>query len=37
VNVDEQFTVFGAAGAILAMVLSGVVLARFAGDRTQLA
>jgi hypothetical protein len=37
VNVDEQFTVFGAAGAILAMVLSGLVLARFAGERTRLA
>ena len=29
VDVDEQFTVFGAAGAIVFMLLSGVVLARF--------
>ena len=29
VNVDEQFTVFGAAGAIVFMLLSGFVLARF--------
>jgi hypothetical protein len=37
VNVEDQFTVFGAAGAVLVMALSGVVLARFATDRTQLA
>src|SRR3954471_18204623 len=29
VDVDDQFTVFGAAGAIVFMLLSGVVLARF--------
>jgi hypothetical protein len=29
VNVDEQYTVFGAAGAVLFMLLSGLVLARF--------
>jgi hypothetical protein len=29
VNVDDQFTVFGAAGAILFMLLSGLLLARF--------
>jgi hypothetical protein len=29
VNVEEQFTVFGAAGAVLFMLLSGLVLARF--------
>lgn len=37
VNVDDQFTVFGAAGAILFMLLSGVLLARFAAARTQVA
>ena len=30
VSVDEQFTVFGAAGAVVFMLLSGLVLARFA-------
>jgi hypothetical protein len=30
VSVDDQFTVFGAAGAITFTVLSGFVLARFA-------
>jgi hypothetical protein len=30
VSVEDQFTVFGAAGAIVFMLLSGVVLARFA-------
>jgi hypothetical protein len=29
VNVEDQFTVFAAAGAVLFMLLSGVVLARF--------
>ena len=29
VDVDEQFTIFGAAGAIVFMLLSGLVLARF--------
>jgi FtsH-binding integral membrane protein len=37
VNVDEQFTVFGAAGAVLFMLLSGLVLARFGAARTQVA
>jgi hypothetical protein len=30
VSVDDQFTVFGAAGSILFMLLSGLLLARFA-------
>jgi hypothetical protein len=34
VNVDDQYTVFGAAGAILFMLLSGILLARFPA-RTQ--
>ena len=33
VDVDDQFTVFGAAGAIVFMLLSGVVLARFTHTR----
>jgi hypothetical protein len=33
VNVDDQYTVFGAAGAILFMLLSGVLLARFTPAR----
>jgi hypothetical protein len=37
VSVEDQFTVFGAAGAVLVMVLSGFVLARFAADRAQMA
>ena len=37
VSVEDQFTVFGAAGAVLFMVLSGLVLARFESRRTQLA
>jgi hypothetical protein len=37
VSVEDQFTVFGAAGAIVFMVLSGLVLARFAPARTQVA
>jgi hypothetical protein len=35
VSVDDQFTVFGAAGSILFMLLSGLLLARFAPARTQ--
>lgn len=34
VDVDEQFTVFGAAGAITFMLLSGLVLARYASPST---
>jgi hypothetical protein len=37
VDVDEQFTVFGATGALLFTLLSGLVLARFAPARTQAA
>jgi hypothetical protein len=37
VNVDDQFTVFGAAGAVLFTLLSGLVLARFGAARTQVA
>jgi hypothetical protein len=37
VGVEDQFTVFGAAGAILFMLLSGVVLTRFATTRAQVA
>jgi hypothetical protein len=37
VSVDDQFTVFGAAGAVVFMVLSGFVLARFTPARTQVA
>src|SRR3954447_4635274 len=33
VKVEDQFTVFGAAGAVLVMVLSGLVLARYASTR----
>ena len=29
VSVEDQFTVFGAAGAVLFMLLSGLLLARF--------
>ena len=36
VDVDDQFTVFGAAGALVFMVLSGLVLARFAPARVDL-
>src|SRR4051794_33272070 len=32
VSVDDQFTVFGAAGAAVFMLLSGLVLARFEGE-----
>lgn len=35
VNVEDQFTVFGAAGAIVFTLLSGYLLARFARPRTQ--
>lgn len=35
VDVDDQFTVFGAAGALLFMLLSGLVLARFAPARAK--
>jgi hypothetical protein len=37
VSVENQFTVFGAAGAILFMLLSGVVLARFTPASTRVA
>ena len=37
IGVDDQFTVFGAAGAIVFTLLSGVVLDRFASTRTQVA
>ena len=37
VNVEEQYTVFGAAGAVLFMVLSGLLLARFTPARMQVA
>ena len=37
VSVDNQFTVFGAAGALLFMLISGLVLARFAPSRTRVA
>jgi hypothetical protein len=37
VSVENQFTVFGAAGAVLFMLLSGLVLARFAPARTTVA
>jgi hypothetical protein len=33
VSVDDQFTVFGAAGALVFMLLSGLVLARFSRAR----
>ena len=35
VSVDDQFTVFGAAGAIVFTLLSGLLLARFTPARTQ--
>ena len=34
VSVENQFTVFGAAGAVLFMLLSGLVLARFTPARS---
>ncbi len=37
VSVENQFTVFGAAGAVLFMLLSGLVLARFTPTHTQVA
>jgi hypothetical protein len=37
VDVDEQFTVFGAAGAIVFALLSGLVLSRFSSPTTRLA
>jgi hypothetical protein len=37
VSVEEQFTVFGAAGALLFMLLSGLLLARFAPTSAQVA
>ena len=37
VDVDDQFTVFGAAGAVLFMLLSGLLLARFTAARSQVA
>jgi len=37
VSVEDQFTVFGAAGALVFMLLSGLVLARFAPARTRVA
>jgi hypothetical protein len=37
VSVEDQFTVFGAAGAVVFMVLSGFLLARFTPTRTQMA
>ena len=35
VDVDNQFTVFGAGGALLFMLLSGLLLARFTPARPQ--
>jgi hypothetical protein len=37
VNVEEQFTVFGAAGAVVFMALSGLVVGRFTPARTKAA
>jgi hypothetical protein len=37
ISVEEQFTVFGAAGAVLFMLLSGLLFARFAPARSQVA
>jgi hypothetical protein len=37
VNVDDQYTVFGAAGSVLFMLLSGLLLARFASAGTHVA
>jgi hypothetical protein len=37
IGVDEQFTVFGAAGAVVFMLLSGFVLARFTAARAPVA
>ena len=35
ISVEDRFTVFGASGALVFMLLSGLVLARFASARTQ--
>ena len=35
VSVENQFTVFGAAGAVVFMLLSGLLLARFTPSSTQ--
>jgi hypothetical protein len=37
VNVEDQFTVFGAAGAVVFMLLSGLLLARFTPAHTRVA
>ena len=37
ISVEDQFTVFGAAGAVLFMLLSGLLLARFTPARPQVA
>jgi hypothetical protein len=37
VSVEEQFTVFGAAGAILFMLLSGLLFARITPSNAQVA
>ena len=37
VSVEDQFTVFGGAGALLFMVLSGPVVARFTPSSAQVA
>jgi hypothetical protein len=37
ISVEDQFTVFGAAGAVVFMLLSGLVLARFTPSRAQVA
>jgi hypothetical protein len=37
IGVDDQFTVFGAGGALVFMLLSGLVLARFTAARSQAA
>jgi hypothetical protein len=36
IGVDDQFTVFGAGGAIVFMLLSGLLLARVARERRNL-
>jgi hypothetical protein len=35
IGVDDQFTVFGAGGALVFMLLSGLLLARFTAARSQ--
>ena len=37
VSVEEQFTVFGAAGAVVFMLFSGLLVARFTGPSAQAA